>query len=115
MGEKLKRFLKRRVLPFILICLGAFVLLVAIFWLKCAFVKPAAGPLPTIAREHGIAAPDIGEKIGGRSKIRIFRIRSGTSSGVMKNVRNTCRTVCRAGFPISLQSASTGNPTVLFA
>ena len=62
MREKLKCFLKRRVLPFILICLGAFVLFVAIFWLKCAFVKPAAGPLPAIARDRGIAGPDIGEK-----------------------------------------------------
>src|SRR5690349_5313612 len=62
MREKLKRFLKRRVLPFILICLGAFVLFVAIFWLKCAFVKPSVGPLHGITRESGIAAPDIGEK-----------------------------------------------------
>ena len=62
MREKLKRFLKRRVLPFILICLGAFVLFVAVFWLKCAFVKPSVGPLPTIARQARIGVPGIGEK-----------------------------------------------------
>ncbi len=62
MREKLKRFLKQRVLPFFLICFGAFVLFVAVFWLKCAFDKPTVGPLPTIARQQGIAAPDIGEK-----------------------------------------------------
>jgi len=62
MREKLKRFLKRRVLPFFLICFGAFTLFVATFWLKCAFVKPAVGPLPTIARQQGMAVPDIGEK-----------------------------------------------------
>jgi len=62
MREKLKRFLKRRVLPFFLICFGAFVLFVAVFTLKCAFVKPTVGPLSTIARQQGIAIPDIGEK-----------------------------------------------------
>src|SRR5882762_561884 len=62
MREKLKRFLKRRVLPFFLICFGEFTLFVATFWLKCAFVKPAVGPLPTIARQQGMAVPDIGEK-----------------------------------------------------
>jgi len=62
MREKLKRFLRQRVLPFFLICFGAFVLFVAVFWLKCAFVKPTLGPLPTMARQQGIAVPDIGEK-----------------------------------------------------
>jgi hypothetical protein len=62
MREKLKRFLKRRVLPFFLICFGAFVLFVAAFTLKCAFVKPTVGPLPTITRPQGVAVPDIGEK-----------------------------------------------------
>jgi hypothetical protein len=58
----LKRFLKRRVLPFFLICFGATVLFITVFWLKCAFVKPGVGSLPTIAREQGIVAPDIGGK-----------------------------------------------------
>jgi hypothetical protein len=62
MLQRLKRFLKRRVLPFFLICFGALVLFVAAFWLKCAFVRPTVGPLPTIARQQGSAAPDIGEK-----------------------------------------------------
>src|SRR5882757_7494173 len=62
MREKLKRFLKRRVLPFILICLGAFVLFVAVFWLKCAFVKPLAGPLPPSSFNAKNPAADIGEK-----------------------------------------------------
>ncbi|HUC53030.1 MAG TPA: hypothetical protein VMR90_03240 [Candidatus Cybelea sp.] len=62
MREKLKRFLKRRVLPFFLICSVALVLFVAVFWLKCAFIKPTVGPLPPIARQQGTAAPDIGEK-----------------------------------------------------
>lgn len=62
MREKLKRFLKRRVLPFFLICFGAIVLFVAAFTLKCAFVKPTVGPLPAIAREQGTVIPDIGEK-----------------------------------------------------
>jgi hypothetical protein len=62
MREKLKRFLKQRVLPFFLICFGAFVLFVAVFWLKCAFAEPTVGPLPTIAGQQGIAVPDIGEK-----------------------------------------------------
>jgi hypothetical protein len=62
MLQRLKRFLRRRVLPFFLICFGAFILFVAVFWLKCAFVKPTVGPLPTIAGEQGIAVPDIGGK-----------------------------------------------------
>jgi hypothetical protein len=63
MLQGLKRFLKRRVLPFVLICFGAFVLFVTVFWLKCAFVKPSVGPLPTtIAREPGSVVADIGEK-----------------------------------------------------
>jgi len=61
MRQGLKRFLKRRVLPFFLIVFGAFVLFVAIFWLKCAFVKPAVGPL-SVSAQHRNAAPDIGEK-----------------------------------------------------
>jgi hypothetical protein len=58
----LKRFLKRRVLPFFLICFGASALFVTVFWLKCAFVKPTVGPLPTIARQQGIPMPDVGNK-----------------------------------------------------
>src|SRR5271167_4540581 len=60
MLQGLKRFLKRRVLPFFLICFGAMVLFVAAFWLKCAFVKPSIGPLHGMTREKGIAAPDFG-------------------------------------------------------
>jgi hypothetical protein len=62
MREKLKRFLKRRVLPFFLVCFGAFALFVTVFWLKCAFVKSIVGPLPTIVRQQGIAVSQIGEK-----------------------------------------------------
>jgi len=63
MLQGLKRFLKRRVLPFFLICFGAIILFIAVFWLKCAFVKPSVGPLPTtIVREQGTVVPDIGEK-----------------------------------------------------
>src|SRR6266403_6057837 len=63
MLQGLKRFLKRRVLPFFLICFGAIILFIAVFWLKCAFMKPSAGPLPTtIAREQGTFVPDIGAK-----------------------------------------------------
>jgi hypothetical protein len=59
MCEGVKRFLKRRVLPFFLICFGAIVLFVAAFWLKCAFVKPAAGPLPAIVVQNN-AATEVG-------------------------------------------------------
>jgi hypothetical protein len=62
MLQGLKRFLKRRVLPFFLIVFGAFVLFVTVFWLKCAFVKPAAGPLPQSSFSQGNPAADIGEK-----------------------------------------------------
>jgi hypothetical protein len=62
MREKLKRFLKRRVLPFFLIVFSAFVLFVAVFWLKCAFVKPAVGPLPQTSFNEKNPAADIGEK-----------------------------------------------------
>jgi hypothetical protein len=63
MLQGLKRFLKRRVLPFFLICFGVIILFIAVFWLKCAFVKPSVGPLPTtIVREQGTVVPDIGEK-----------------------------------------------------
>jgi hypothetical protein len=61
MCERLKSFFKRRVLPFFLIAFGAFVLFVAVFWLKCAFLKPAAGPL-SLSAPLGNDAPDIGEK-----------------------------------------------------
>lgn len=62
MREKLKRYLKR-VLAFVLTVLVAMVLFVAAFWLKCAFVKPSVGPLPTaIVRAQGTVVPDIGEK-----------------------------------------------------
>jgi hypothetical protein len=54
------RFLKRRVLPFVLICFGALVLFVAVFWLKCAFVKPAVGPLSSGALNSATPAPDFG-------------------------------------------------------
>jgi hypothetical protein len=62
MLQGLKRFLGRRVLPFFLICFGALVLFVAVFWLKCAFVKPLVGPLPQIAASEKNPAADIGEK-----------------------------------------------------
>jgi hypothetical protein len=63
MLQGLKRFLKRRVLPFFLICFGAIILFITVFWLKCAFVKPSVGPLPTVIwRERGTVVPDIGEK-----------------------------------------------------
>jgi hypothetical protein len=62
MLQRLKRFLKRRVLPFFLICFAAIILFITVFWLKCAFVKPSVGPLPTIVRQQGTAVPDIGEK-----------------------------------------------------
>ncbi len=63
MLQGLKRFLKRRVLPFFLICFGAIILFIAVFWLKCAFMNPSVGPLPTtIAREQGTFVPDIGAK-----------------------------------------------------
>jgi hypothetical protein len=62
MREKLKRFLWRRVLPFFLICFGALVLFAAIFWLKCAFVKPDVGPLPQSSLREKNPAADIGEK-----------------------------------------------------
>jgi hypothetical protein len=62
MREGLKRFCKRRVLPFFLIVFGAFILFVAVFWLKCAFVKPGVAPLPTTARQQESGAPGIGEK-----------------------------------------------------
>ena len=61
MREGLKRFFKRRVLPFFLIVFGAIVLFVVAFWLKCAFVKPAVGQLSVIA-QHENAATDVGEK-----------------------------------------------------
>jgi len=63
MLQGLKRFLKRRVLPFFLICFGGIVLFIAVFWLKCAFMKPTVGPLPTTTvREQGTVVPDIGAK-----------------------------------------------------
>ena len=62
MPQGLKHFLKRRVLPFFLIVVGALVLFIVVFWLKCAFVKPTVGPLVAIATQQGTAAPDIGEK-----------------------------------------------------
>ena len=60
MAHRLKTFLKRRVLPFVLFVAGAFILFVAAFILKCAFVKPSVPPLPQIARQAN--APDIGAK-----------------------------------------------------
>jgi len=62
MREGVKRFLKRRVLPFFLIFLTAYAFFVAVFVLKCAFVKPAADALPMSTRQPGAAGPDIGEK-----------------------------------------------------
>jgi hypothetical protein len=62
MLQGLKRFLKRRVLPFFLIVFGVFVLFLGVFWLKCAFVKPTVGALPAIAQLQRNVAPDIGEK-----------------------------------------------------
>lgn len=62
MLQRLKRFLKRRVLPFFLICFGATVLFIALFWLKCALVKPPVGPLPQTSLNAKNPAADIGEK-----------------------------------------------------
>ncbi|HWT88193.1 MAG TPA: hypothetical protein VN454_05270 [Candidatus Angelobacter sp.] len=62
MREAVKRFLKRRVLPFFLVFLAAFAFFVAVFVLKCAFVKPAAGALLMSTRQPGASGPDIGEK-----------------------------------------------------
>jgi hypothetical protein len=59
MREKLKRLLKRAFL-FILFVLGAIVLFIAAFWLKCAFAKPPVGPLHGITREAGVVAPNFG-------------------------------------------------------
>ena len=44
MRTRLKRFFKRALLA-LSIALGCLVLFVAVFWLKCAFVKPAVPPL----------------------------------------------------------------------
>ena len=60
MGQRLNIFLKRRVLPFFLIVFGAFILFVATFTLKCAFLKPGVPPLPQIAKQS--STPNIGEK-----------------------------------------------------
>jgi hypothetical protein len=62
MREGIKRFLKWRVLPFVLVLGGAFVLFVAVFWLKCAFIKPAVGALPASAQHAEKLASVIGEK-----------------------------------------------------
>src|SRR5258706_1970803 len=62
MHEDVKRSWKRRALPFFLIYLTAFAFFVAVFVLKCAFVKPAAGALPMSTRQPGASGPDIGEK-----------------------------------------------------
>ena len=62
MREGLKRFLKRRVLPFFLVCAGALVLFIAVFWLKCAFLKPIVAALPPPQKQAGMGAFDIGEK-----------------------------------------------------
>jgi hypothetical protein len=62
MHEGIKRFLKRRVLPFVLVLGGAFVLFVAVFWLKCAFVKPSVGGLPISAKQTEELASAIAEK-----------------------------------------------------
>jgi len=63
------------------------VLFIAVFWLKCAFVKPSVGPLPTaIVREQGTFVRTWREN-RRRWRTHIFRIRSGTSSGATKNGR----------------------------
>lgn len=62
MLQGLKPFLKRRFLPFVLICLGVFVLFVVVFWLKCAFVKPPVAPSPQTSLNAKNPAADIGEK-----------------------------------------------------
>jgi hypothetical protein len=62
MRESVKRFLTRRVLPFLLICFGVLALFVAVFWFKCTFVKPSVGPLPQSSFNAQNPAPDIGEK-----------------------------------------------------
>lgn len=62
MRERLKRFVKRRVLPFSLVLIGAFILFVMAFWLKCAFVKPVVGAFPTSSHQTGTAKSAIDEK-----------------------------------------------------
>src|SRR5258708_20713204 len=62
MREDVKRFLKRRVLPFFLVFLTAFAFFVAVFVWKCAFVKAAAGAFHRSRRQAGASGPDIGEK-----------------------------------------------------
>lgn len=61
MRERVKRFLKRRVLPFSLILVGAFVLFVAAFWLKCAFVKPSVSSFPTVLNHTGSPTANFGK------------------------------------------------------
>lgn len=61
MRERLKRFFKRRLLPFLLILACAFVLFVSAFWLKCAFVKPSVGPLPAISNHAGSPVANFGK------------------------------------------------------
>jgi hypothetical protein len=54
MRERVKRFLKR-VLLLLLIALGAFALFVAVFWLKCAIVRPPVAPLAAAA--NAVSSP----------------------------------------------------------
>ena len=61
MRERLKRFLKRRVLPFFLVLACAFVLFVSSFWLKCAFVKSSVGPLSAVPSHAGSPAANFGK------------------------------------------------------
>jgi hypothetical protein len=56
----LKSFLQGRVLPFVLFVAGAFILFVAAFILKCAFVTPGVPPLPQISKQAN--ALNIGDK-----------------------------------------------------
>lgn len=63
MRERLKLFLRRRLLPFVLILSCAFVLFVSSFWLKCAFVKPSVGPLPSALSHTGTPAATFGKNV----------------------------------------------------
>jgi hypothetical protein len=54
MRERVKRFLKRSLL-LLLIAVGAFSLFVAVFWLKCAYVRPPVAPLAATA--NAVSSP----------------------------------------------------------
>jgi hypothetical protein len=67
MGPRFKFFLKRRAVPFVLFVAGAFILFVAAFILKCAFVKPSVSELSQTKEQYeatalppGAMVPDFG-------------------------------------------------------